>query len=261
MKLFSYKMTHDTGFAPNPFWGYLTLATCKPKIRELKCRGDWIAGFTSKMLCGDPVGDEKLVFLMQIEEKVPLADYFHDCRFQSRIPRHSQATVHRCGDNIYRPLVPKARYTSEFEQLPNRYHGPAEKEHDLAGRNVLIAGRSAYFGVAALSVPERVRPNLPRGQASHGVETRDTTRARHFIDYVFCQADAHVMAPPHCWPRDDSSWKTQEAVSSQQEFSQTEDDSTAGSRCAQSGHSPDTDPMSVCGKSSPSDSNRRSPQS
>ena len=29
MRLFAYKMTHDTGFAPNPFWGYLTLATCK----------------------------------------------------------------------------------------------------------------------------------------------------------------------------------------------------------------------------------------
>lgn len=39
MRLFAYKMTHDTGFAPNPFWGYLTLATCKPKIREKKRRG------------------------------------------------------------------------------------------------------------------------------------------------------------------------------------------------------------------------------
>ena len=27
MRLFAYKMTHDTGFAPNPFWGYLTLVS------------------------------------------------------------------------------------------------------------------------------------------------------------------------------------------------------------------------------------------
>ena len=43
MRLFAYKMTHDTGFAPNPFWGCLTLATCKPKIRESKRPGDWVA--------------------------------------------------------------------------------------------------------------------------------------------------------------------------------------------------------------------------
>ncbi|MGE3595803.1 MAG: hypothetical protein AB7N70_09645 [Dehalococcoidia bacterium] len=42
----SYKMTHDTGFAPNPFWGCLTLATCKPGIRQTRGPGDWIAGFT-----------------------------------------------------------------------------------------------------------------------------------------------------------------------------------------------------------------------
>nr|WP_269667332.1 hypothetical protein [Polaromonas naphthalenivorans] len=27
-------MTHDSGFAPNPFHGTLTLATCKPGIRR-----------------------------------------------------------------------------------------------------------------------------------------------------------------------------------------------------------------------------------
>ncbi|WP_198140678.1 Nmad2 family putative nucleotide modification protein [Polaromonas naphthalenivorans] len=29
-----YLMTHDSGFAPNPFHGTLTLATCKPGIRR-----------------------------------------------------------------------------------------------------------------------------------------------------------------------------------------------------------------------------------
>ena len=34
MEIFSYVITHDSGFAPNPFGGFLTLATCKPKIRK-----------------------------------------------------------------------------------------------------------------------------------------------------------------------------------------------------------------------------------
>ena len=50
IRLFSYKLTNDGGFAPNPFWGALTLATCKPQIRLSKRIGDWIAGFSSGTL-------------------------------------------------------------------------------------------------------------------------------------------------------------------------------------------------------------------
>ena len=218
MRLFAYKMTHDSGFAPNPFWGYLTLATCKPKIREHKRPGDWIAGFTSKTLCGDWVGDERLVFLMQVEEKVALADYFEDRRFESRVPRQSPAAnVYRCGDNIYRPLVPNARDAREFEQVPNKHHGPEEKDHDLNGRHALIARRFAYFGVEALRVPREVRPNVPTGQSGHGTETRDRTRVQGFIDYVFGAAHAPVIARPHQWPRDDASWKGFDAATPEHE--------------------------------------------
>lgn len=78
MRLFSYKMTHDTGFAPNPFGHTLTLATCKPQIRRLKKQGDWIAGFTSKALTGDQVGEERLIYLMQVGKKLHLRDYYSD---------------------------------------------------------------------------------------------------------------------------------------------------------------------------------------
>ena len=231
MRLFAYKMTHDTGFAPNPFWGYLTLATCKPKIREHKRPGDWIAGFTSTALCGDWVGDERLVFLMQVEEKVALADYFRDRRFESRIPRDRPATnVYRCGDNIYRPLVPNARDAREFEQLPNCHHGPEEKDHDLNGLHALITRRFAYFGVEALPVPRHVRPYVPAGQSAHGTETRDPTRVESFIDYVFSVADSPVMARPHQWPRRDASWKTRDADVPDPGHSRTKEDSEGSER-------------------------------
>ena len=212
MRLFAYKMTHDSGFAPNPFWGFLTLATCKPGIRRSKCDGDWIAGFTSKALCGHPPGEERLVFLMQVDEKVALADYFRDGRFQSRIPRNDPvANVHRCGDNIYRPLVPNATETHEFEQLPKGYHGPSQKGRDLGGKYALVATRFAYFGAEALRIPSNLRPDVPRGQSSHGIRTHDSERAKRFIDYVFGVARAPVMARPHQWPRADASWHMQDA--------------------------------------------------
>ena len=225
MRLFAYKMTHDTGFAPNPFWGLLTLATCKPEIRRSKRVGDWIAGFTSKDLCGDQVGDERLVFLMQVDEKIALADYFRDRRFQSRIPLNGPvANVYRCGDNIYRPLVRHAWNAQEFEQLPNGHHGRNEKDHDLNGRHALIARCFAYFGVEALRVPRDVRPDVPPGQSAHGTRTRDLARAKRFIDYVFGVASAPVMARPHQWPRADASWRTHDADVSDQEHSRTEGD-------------------------------------
>ena len=60
----AYKMTHDTGFAPNPFHGYLTLATCKLGIRLKAKVGEWICRFDSKKLSGSPIGKEKLVYVI-----------------------------------------------------------------------------------------------------------------------------------------------------------------------------------------------------
>jgi len=49
-KLYSYIMTSDSGFAPNPFHDICTLATCKPETRRLAKKGDWILGFSGKSL-------------------------------------------------------------------------------------------------------------------------------------------------------------------------------------------------------------------
>lgn len=33
IRLFSYKISYDTGFAPNPFHNVLSLATCKVSVK------------------------------------------------------------------------------------------------------------------------------------------------------------------------------------------------------------------------------------
>ena len=42
--LYVYIITRDFGFAPNPFHGRCTLATCKPGIRKSAKVGDWVLG-------------------------------------------------------------------------------------------------------------------------------------------------------------------------------------------------------------------------
>lgn len=200
-RLFSYKMTHDTGFAPNPFWGELTLATCKPQIRLKKRKGDWIAGFTSGELCGDPVGGEKLVFLMKVENKLSIAEYFLSPRYRDKIPDSEHPLcVRRAGDNIYRPLP-----SGDFEQLENRYHDCGNKGDDLSGRNVLTSIEFVYFGREAITIPQEIRPSVPTTQSGPGWQTHDDELAEQFIKFVFTRGSG-VLAAPHSWPAGDASW-------------------------------------------------------
>ncbi len=206
-KLFSYKLTHDTGFAPNPFWGFLTLANCKPFIRLSKREGDWIAGFTSEKLCGDVVGKERLVFLMEVTEKKPFADYFLSPRFKKKRPNLNKIQhIYKAGDNIYKP-TPSQKTYAEFEQLPNPYHNENNKEHDLSGKFVLISEKFFYFGSEAISIRPDFRPSLPKGQHPHGVLTHDQAIVKNFINFIVTRWNVGIHGKPHSWPQGDSSWK------------------------------------------------------
>jgi hypothetical protein len=65
--LYSYVVVHDTGFSPNPFFGFCTLACCKPEIRRKAEEGDWIVGLTPK------AQGNKVVYFMQVDEVMVLA--------------------------------------------------------------------------------------------------------------------------------------------------------------------------------------------
>jgi hypothetical protein len=215
-RLSSYKLTADAGFAPNPFFGTLTLATCMPDIRQSAAVDDWIAGFTSVSLCGDAVGAERLVFLMRVEEKLTIAGYFVDPRFARKIPSlNGGPEVERHGDNIYQPIRVNADVPEHFEQLPNPHHWDSarscqderSKGHDVGGRCVLAAQEFVYFGREPLQVPEFARPVVPRGQSRSGTLTPDPELARAFIDFALGKASRQVTAPPHVWPDVDDSWR------------------------------------------------------
>ena len=57
MTIYSYVVARDYGFAPNPFYGCCTLATCKPIIRRMAQVGDWVIGTGSKLPRQDSVTD------------------------------------------------------------------------------------------------------------------------------------------------------------------------------------------------------------
>ena len=99
VRLHSYVVRYDSGFAPNPFYGFCTLATCKPDIRKAAAIGDWIIGSGS--------ADKKLkrggflVYAMRVTETPSFAQYWQDPRFQKKKPDLSRSRMRECGDNIY----------------------------------------------------------------------------------------------------------------------------------------------------------------
>jgi len=148
MKTMGYKLTHDTGFAPNPFHGYLTLATCKPTIRRCRPKGDWVAGFVSDALASNAAANGvklkpgALVYLMEItEHPIRMEDYFEDPRFAAKKPNvRSPRPEVRCGDNIY------YRLNGGTGQLENDQHGQGDEHRDLSGVNALVSRHFYYFG-------------------------------------------------------------------------------------------------------------------
>lgn len=198
MKLHSYVVTDDTGFAPNPFWGCCTLANCKPAIRRAAHVGDWIAGI------GPKANGNKLIYAMQVDEIISYIKYYEDIRFASKIPYYDKGMVaYKCGDNIYKPLP-----NGNFLQLQSMHsNGVNEnqktKTHDLDGKHVLISKNFYYFGQKALNLPETLE-ELKVGRAHKNKFAPDVVSA--FLDFIARQT-AGVNAPPSSWPLNDDSWK------------------------------------------------------
>jgi len=97
--LYVYVIARDFGFAPNPFFGSCTLATCKPGIRNSAQIGDWILGVAGSKL-GKSI-HRKCILLMQVSEKMSFQEYWDDERFELKKPCRNGSQLKMLGDNIY----------------------------------------------------------------------------------------------------------------------------------------------------------------
>lgn len=154
MNCFRYKMDHDYGFAPNPFHGVLTLATCKGtqvrNNRHLQI-GDWVIGLGSVSMGN--LG--RIIFAMQVDEKITFDQYWEDERFAVKKPIINGTLVQMYGDNCYHTV------NGKVVQEPCAHRestGVVNIEHlrrDSDGKYVLLAHRFYYFGDRCPSIPEK----------------------------------------------------------------------------------------------------------
>ncbi|MDE7420524.1 MAG: hypothetical protein K2N35_09975 [Muribaculaceae bacterium] len=170
-KMWSYKIVHDTLFAPNPLWGVLTLATCKPTIRRSpnSIKGTWIAGWTActthnlEVYGGgidrcDP-GQEKLIYLAKIDEQIPLDEYWKRFPEKRNNPNVTVFDARWSGDNIYHKDNTDAEGNVIAEPNTCDHEGAEVAKRDyLYGKNALICNEFYYFTREnRLDVPEYFR--------------------------------------------------------------------------------------------------------
>lgn len=178
-KTYMYVVDRDFGFAPNPFHGVCTLATCKPSIRRNANVGDWVVGMGGRRL--KAVGH--CVFAMKVTEKLTFDQYWVDLRFQDKKPVRNGSTKMLIGDNIYR------REGDAWLQLDSHHSNSDGSVNlinlakDTGANSVLISAKFYYFGLAAVAVPQVILQEMGyRNGRSHRTFTDD--KSRPLIDWV-----------------------------------------------------------------------------
>ena len=198
-QLFTYTIPVDDGAAPNPFRGICTLAICKPGIRRVAKKGDWVAGLGSK---NAPSGDlsKRLVYAMRIGEVISLKDYDQRAptEWPDRIPNIQSADLwERLGDCIY-------DYSRRPPTQRPGVHGLGNIETDLSGKNVLISRDFYYLGNRAIKLPKNLHPICHQTQGH-----RKNSNAAYFEQFV-AWVRGLGLAPNqmHGWPDYIPSWSS-----------------------------------------------------
>ncbi|MBB6487939.1 hypothetical protein [Rhizobium lusitanum] len=179
MSVYIYVVARDFGFAPNPFHGVCTLATCKPIVRRMAAEGDWIFGMGGTKL--GAVG--RCIFAMQVTECMQFDEYWADPRFKDKRPVRNGSRTMMLGDNIYH------RANGQWQQLDSHHSRPDGSpdihniKTDTGTDRVLISKHFFYFGKDAPEVPkeilEKIRYKNLRG---HRVYLDD--QCRELLDWL-----------------------------------------------------------------------------
>lgn len=148
--LYIYVVARDFGFAPNPYHGLCTLATCVPRIRSKAQVGDWVMGVGGSRL----KAKGKSIYLMKVSETMTFNNYWSDARFARKKPLRNGSLMMMVGDNVYHQEVGNKTWI----QLDSHHSNPdgstneGNLETDTSSDNVLISDHFYYFGKSAPEV-------------------------------------------------------------------------------------------------------------
>ncbi|MEL6722003.1 MAG: hypothetical protein AAFP10_02095 [Pseudomonadota bacterium] len=195
--LYTYAVTRDFGFAPNPFHGLCTLATCKPKIRKSAKVNDWVMGIGGSKLKSVK---RKCIFIMKVSEVLSFQQYWEDKRFGLKKPQRNGTQVKMLGDNIYH----RCRSGSWMQE--DSHHSNEDGSPNLTNLNrdtgttdhVLISDYFLYFGSTAKSI-DLEAINYGKVRDYKKTDLSHTQKARELISHMFTEHRSEknmVLADP-----------------------------------------------------------------
>lgn len=198
MNVFSYKLEHDYGLAPNPFGGICTLAVCKSQIRNNPnlTNGDWVVGLGSKALGNF----HHLIYAMQVEEKISFNEYWKDKRFDMKKPVINGSLVQMYGDNFYH-FDEKSNEWIQENSAHSLEGGAINAEHlkrDTGGEYVLISRRFYYFGNKSPLIPNKFTSICSEGRG-HKYLGIDEHVKNDFIRWLTSSHTVGLHGDPISW--------------------------------------------------------------
>lgn len=201
-RIHSYVVRYDSGFAPNPFYGYCTLATCKPPIRKGAAIGDWVVGSGSNAR-GVRRGGH-LVYAMRVTESMTFDTYSEDPRFELKKPYRRGSRKQSSGDNIYHRESPYSSW-KQRDSFHSHADGSVNSAHvtrDTGVNRVLISDEFVYFGGQGPEFPGNLRDQRGRRlcKAGIGVTTFDDAQlVADLEEWIRSFAATGYQGAPYEW--------------------------------------------------------------
>lgn len=201
-RLYSYIVRYDSGFAPNPFYDYCTLANCKPDIRKTASIGDWILGTGSGAQSVRRAGH--MVYAMRVSEAVSFEQFDADPRFQSKKPYRLGSRKQSCGDNIYYRSAASGDWCQR-DSFHSNNDGSLHANHvriDTEVNRVLVSNDFVYFGGEGPQLPAGLthpdgRPLTHPGIGYSCLEDED--RLRSFVGWIRSLGVSGWQGSPFEW--------------------------------------------------------------
>lgn len=167
MSIYSYIVRFDSGFAPNPFYGFCSLATCKHPIRKHAEIGDWVVGCGSADRAVRRGGH--IVHAMRITETLTFEEYDADPRSKSKKPIRNGSRKQNAGDNIYFPTARGWAQRDSFHSKSDGSPNPKHVANDTQVDRVLLSDDFVYFGGEGPEFPADLQDKYGRHICKAGI--------------------------------------------------------------------------------------------
>ena len=196
-KVYVYVVARDFGFAPNPFHGFCTLATCKPEIRRVARVGDRVVG-----MGGTALGAAgRCVYAMEVTSTMTFDEYWADPECRCKRPVRNGSLKTMMGDNIYHhdgDLAPWRQEDSHHSR-PDGSPDLVNLRTDTRTNRVLLSSRFVYFGQSAPVVPTRLLEDLDyRNVRNHRTyRAQDCGELLAWLDAGSRGGSIRVLDDPH----------------------------------------------------------------